>query len=169
VGSIQYLRTQDTKWDRLALAAAELGVAFALIVLITGPLWARPVWGVYWRWEPRLTSMLILFTIYVAYLLVRAHGTNPLQIRRFAAVLGILGFVNVPLVYFSVQLWAADQQLHPRRIGLAPEMRTALAVCMVAFLLLFVYLLQRRLKLERAVEELARLQQEHADHLEERQ
>lgn len=168
LGSIQYLRTQDLKWDRLALGAAELGVMFALIVLLTGPLWARPVWGVFWRWEPRLTSMLILFTIYVAYLLVRAYGANPLQIRRFAAVLGILGFVNVPLVYFSVELWASEQQLHPRRISLAPEMRLALLVCSAAFFLLFFYLLQRRVRLERAAEALAQLQQQHEDYLGER-
>jgi heme exporter protein C len=168
VGSVQYLRTQDPKWDRLALGAAELGVVFALIVLLTGPLWARPVWGVYWRWEPRLTSMLILFTIYAAYLLVRAYGTNPLQIRRYAAVLGILGFVNVPLVYYSVELWAAEQQLHPRKIILAPPMRLALLVCSVAFLLFFFYLLRRRVRLEQAAEELAQLQQQHEDYFGER-
>ena len=101
VGSIQYLRTREDKWDRLALCSAELGVIFALIVLITGPLWAKPIWGVYWRWEPRLTSMLITFTIYVAYLMVRGYG----PVQRISAVLGILAFVNVPLVYYAVDLW----------------------------------------------------------------
>ena len=160
VGSIQYLRTQEVKWDRLAVSAAELGVAFSLIVLITGPLWARPIWGVYWRWEPRLTSMLILFSMYVAYLMVRSYGTSAARTPRLAAVLGILAFVNVPLVYFSVNLWAAEQQLHPQRIGLQPAMKHTLYVCLVAIFLLFLFLLQRRVRLEKAADTLSSLRQQ---------
>ena len=154
VGSVQYLRTRAEQWDRLARCAAELGVLFSLIVLITGPLWARPIWGVYWRWEPRLTSMLVLFTIYLSYLIVRAYGSPTAQTQRFGAVLGILGFVNVPLVYYSVQLWAPEQQLHPREVQLQPEMQRALYVSFGATFLLFYYLLARRLRLERVADEL---------------
>ena len=161
VGSVQYLRTQRAQWDRLALCAAELGVLFSLVVLITGPLWARPIWGVYWRWEPRLTSMLLLFAIYVAYLMVRAYGPPTPQTKRFAAVLGILGFVNVPLVYFSVRLWAPEQQLHPRDVELSPEMKVTLYVCFFAIFLLFFYLLARRSSLEKAAERLEELQRLH--------
>ena len=157
VGSIQFLRTREPRWDYLAVSAAELGVMFSLIVLITGPLWAKPIWGVYWRWEPRLTSMLILFTLYVAYLMVRAYGADVPQTQRFAAVLGILGFVNVPLVYYSVNLWAADQQLHPRKVGLSPEMQHTLALCFIAYALLFYYLLRRRLRVEEDAAALAEL------------
>ncbi len=160
VGSLQYLRTRGAHWDRLARCAAELGVLFSLIVLVTGPLWARPIWGVYWRWEPRLTSMLILFTIYVAYLMVRSYGTEGAQTQRFAAVLGILGFVNVPLVYYSVHLWAPEQQLHPRKVDLSPEMEHTLYLCYAAFFLLFFYLLKRRLKIEVASDTLAQLRME---------
>jgi len=163
VASIQYLRTQEMKWDRLALSAAELGVLFGLIVLITGPIWARPIWGVYWRWEPRLTSMLILFSMYVAYLMVRSYGTSSARTPRLASVLGILAFVNVPLVYYSVNLWAAEQQLHPQKIALDPPMKYTLYICYAAFFLFFLFLLQRRLELEKAADALTDLQQQLSD------
>jgi heme exporter protein C len=148
VGSVQYLRTREARWDRLAVGGAELGVVFAAIVLVTGPLWARPVWGVFWRWEPRLTSMLVLFTMYVAYLMVRRYGTTAGRTPRLAAVVGIVAFANVPLVYYSVRLWTADQQLHPRQVILAPEMKLALYVCLAAVGLLFFAILRFRLRLE---------------------
>ena len=163
VGSIQFLRTQQARWDRLARCAAELGVLFSLIVLFPGPLWARPIWGVYWRWEPRLTSMLILFTIYVAYLTVRSYGAEAPQTQRFAAVLGILGFVNVPLVYYSVHLWAPEQQLHPRQVELSAEMQHTLYLCFAAFFLLFFYLLQRRMKIEQTSDALAQIRLDLGD------
>ena len=160
IGSVQYLRTRYAHWDRLALCAAELGVLFGLIVLVTGPLWAKPIWGVYWRWEPRLTSMLIAFSIYVAYLMVRTHGASAGQAPRLAAVLGVVAFINVPLVYYSVDLWAADQQLHPQRnVALEPEMRYALWVCFAAFFLLLSLLLKRRLELAKIEEGVERTRQ----------
>lgn len=160
VGSIQYLRTRADKWDRLALCSAELGVIFALIVLITGPLWAKPIWGVYWRWEPRLTSMLITFTIYVAYLMVRGYG----PVQRISAVLGILAFVNVPLVYYAVDLWAADQQLHPpRNVELEPAMQYAKWICCAAFFLLLFRLLAQRMELARIEKAVVLLRQKLTD------
>lgn len=160
IGSVQYLRTRYAHWDRLALCAAELGVLFGLIVLVTGPLWAKPIWGVYWRWEPRLTSMLIAFSIYVAYIMVRTHGASAGQAPRLAAVLGVVAFINVPLVYYSVDLWAADQQLHPQRnVALEPEMRYALWVCFAAFFLLLSLLLKRRLELAKIEEGVERTRQ----------
>ena len=160
VGSVQYLRTREDKWDRLALCSAELGVIFALIVLITGPLWAKPIWGVYWRWEPRLTSMLITFTIYVAYLMVRGYG----PVQRISAVLGILAFVNVPLVYYAVDLWAADQQLHPpRNVELEPTMQYAKWICCAAFFLLLFRLLAQRMELARIEKAVVLLRQKLTD------
>ena len=163
LGSVQYLRTQAAKWDRLARCAAELGVLFSVIVLITGPIWARPIWGVYWRWEPRLTSMLIMFSLYVAYLMVRSYGADSTRTPRLAAVLGILAFANVPLVYYSVNLWAAEQQLHPQKVALAPEMKYTLYICYGAFFLLFFFLLKRRLELEKVADELTQLRQQLTD------
>jgi len=159
IASIQYLRTQDLKWDRLALSAAELGVMFSLIVLLTGPLWAKPIWGVYWRWEPRLTSMLLMFSMYVAYLMVRNYGTSSSRTPRLAAVLGILAFANVPLVYYSVNLWATEQQLHPQKIELDSPMKHALYTCFIAIFLLFLYLLKHRFELEKSADMLADIRQ----------
>lgn len=158
VASIQYLRTRRENWDCLALAAAELGVVFSLIVLISGPIWAKPIWGVFWRWEPRLTSMLIAFTIYVAYLIVRSYTTgSPDRTRRFAAVIGVVAFVNVPLVYYSVNLWSTDQQLHPREVELAPAMVQTRYLAFAAIIALFFYLLKRRYELEKLARNVERL------------
>lgn len=160
VASIAFLRTESCSWDRLASAAAELGTVFSLIVLITGPIWAKPVWGVYWRWEPRLTSMLVLFSLYVAYLMVRRYGTDARGAPRLAAVLGIVAFANVPLVYLSVNLWAAEQQLHPRRVELAPEMVGTLAMVTGVFVLLFVLLLDHGVALQKLAERLDDMREE---------
>lgn len=148
VGSVWYLRTRDDRWDRFAGVSAELGVLFSAFVLFSGPLWARPIWGVFWRWEPRLTTMLITFTIYVAYLMVRSYGEPGERTQRFAAVVGIVAFVNVPLVHYSINMWAADQQLHPPKVELAPVMQQTKFLCYFAFACLFALLMRLRLSQE---------------------
>lgn len=148
VGSVWYLRTRDDRWDRFAGVSAELGVLFSAFVLFSGPLWARPIWGVFWRWEPRLTTMLITFTIYVAYLMVRSYGDPGERTQRFAAVVGIVAFVNVPLVHYSINMWAADQQLHPPKVELAPVMQQTKFLCYFAFACLFALLMRLRLSQE---------------------
>ncbi len=157
VGSIGYLVHRHDRWDRFAGIAAELGILFSLFVLISGPLWAKPIWGVYWRWEPRLTTMLITFTTYVAYAMVRAYGEPGERTQRFAAVVGVIAFVNVPLVHYAVHLWAADQQLHPPKIDLAPGMAQTKYLCHAAFALLFVYFMRLRLRQERLAARIDRL------------
>ena len=154
LGSLLYLKSRSDGWHRFAGAAAELGVMFSLFVLVSGPLWAKPVWGVFWRWEPRLTTMLITFTIYVAYLMVRAYGERGERSQRFAAVFGIVAFVNVPLVHFSVDMWAPAQQLHPPGIELAPAMSRTKYVCYAAFGCLFLNLMRLRLSQERLADRL---------------
>lgn len=149
VCSILYLTSKDRKWDLFAKSSVEIGVLFALIVLITGPIWARPIWGVWWTWEPRLTTTLILFLIYVAYLLLRIFSGNNERTARFAAVLGIVGFVDVPLVYLSINWWAPEAQVHPQRIGMGSHMQVAFFVSLFTFTLLYVYLLIRRIRLAR--------------------
>jgi heme exporter protein C len=148
VGSVWYLRTRDNRWDRFAGVSAELGVLFSAFVLFSGPLWARPIWGVFWRWEPRLTTMLVTFAIYVAYLMVRSYGEPGERTQRFAAVVGIVAFVNVPLVHYSINMWAADQQLHPPKVELAPVMQQTKFLCYFAFACLFALLMRLRLSQE---------------------
>ena len=110
VASIAYLKTRNEKWDRLAVAGAETGVIFAALMLITGMVWAKPVWGVWWTGEAKLTTTLILFFIYVAYLMIRSYAPSRQKAQVYAAVVGIVGFVDVPIVYYSVIWW---RSIHP--------------------------------------------------------
>ena len=155
--SVAYLGCGRAVWDRVARAAAELGVLFSAMVLATGPIWARPVWGAYWRWEPRLTTMLILFCAYVAYLIMRGHGGDSEAGPRLGAVMGVAAFLNVPLVYYSVRLWAPNQQLHPVHVELEPWMRLTLGLTLAVFGLLFALLLVRAVRLQRLSEEVETL------------
>ena len=153
-GSILYLWKRDEKWDELASSAAELGIIFTTLVLITGPIWAKPTWGVWWTWDARLTSTLVLWLIYVGYLMLRAYSANRSQGARFSAVLGIVGFIDVPIVYFAVDWWRTQ---HQRLVlgglslegDLHPDMRIALLVSVIAFTLLFGFLLRQRMSLKR--------------------
>ena len=156
VGSVGYLWKRSQKMDRLAYASAEIGVVFTTLMLITGVLWAKPTWGVWWTWDPKLTTSLILWLIYVAYLMLRAYSPRGDQGARFAAILGIIGFIDVPIIYLSVVWW---RTVHPNVVGTAatgslePSMRMVLMACTVAFTLLFAYLLMDRLSLRRSEEE----------------
>lgn len=112
--SIMQLRSHDVRWDIYARSAAEIGIIFALLVLITGSIWARATWGWYWIWEPRLTTSLALFLVYVTYLLLRQAIEEPEYKSRLAAVFGIVGFVSVPLSFLSIRLW---RSVHPLMFG----------------------------------------------------
>jgi heme exporter protein C len=149
VASIGVLATRSRTWDRVAASSAEVGVVFTTAVLITGPLWARPVWGVYWSWDPRLTSYVILWLLYLTYLALRSYVPEPARRARYSAVLGVVAFFNVPLVYLSVRLW---RSLHPGPVVANPEgpqlpgsMLAVLFVGIVAFTLLYLLLLRLRL------------------------
>jgi heme exporter protein C len=141
IGSILYLAKRTAKWDALAAASAEVGVLFTTLVLLTGPIWAKPVWGIWWTWDARLTTSLVLWLIYVAYLLVRRFAGEPERGARLAAVVGIAGFIDVPLVFIAVNLW---QTQHPTTIifegGLTGSMLVTLLVCLAAFTLLYILL-----------------------------
>jgi heme exporter protein C len=160
VASVMYVLRKNRRWDNLGVAAAEVGVLFFSMVLITGPIWAKPVWFVWWTWSPRLTTSLILCMLYLAYLLIRKYLEDPERRGLVSAVFGIIAFADAPLVWFSIRWW---RDIHPSPMlesgGLAPSMRPAFLTCLGAFLLLMVYLLRRRFFLaaiEDDVEELAR-------------
>lgn len=163
VSGIQYLRTRDLKWDALAHASAEIGVVFCTIALITGSIWAKPIWGAWWTWDPRLTTTLVLWLIYVSYLMLRRALDEPERRARFAAVVGIVGFVDVPLVFMSIRWW---RTIHPvvfkvDSIDVDGQMLVALVVALAAFTLLYAYLLRLRVGLEQLelrVERLRRAQ-----------
>lgn len=154
VAGIAYLKTNSRAWDRVAEASAEIGVVFCTIALITGSIWARPIWGVWWTWDPRLTSFLILWLIYIAYLMLRASARDDPRVARFSAVFGIVGAIDVPIVIMSARVWRAispvlfQETTQGFTFGLTPEMTQTLVVCIVAYLLLFFYLLAHRVRLE---------------------
>ena len=114
ISGIMYLNSNDEKWDYVSVSAAEIGTFFMGLVLITGPIWATPIWGQPWIWEPRLVTTLILFLIYIGYFMMRAFGGYLERMKRNAAVLGIVSFINVPIIFLSVQFWSPEIQSHPQ-------------------------------------------------------
>jgi len=161
VFSIIYLVKRSEHWDRLAYAAGEVGVVFVSVTLLTGVVWAKPVWGVWWTWEPRLTTTLILWLIYIAYIMVRSYAPNRSQGSLYAAAIGIIGFIDVPIVYYSVQWW---RSIHPSAVvgpfaesgALEPIMAQILLVSLVAFTLLFVLLFNQRISVKKQEDLLAK-------------
>ncbi|MCE2392323.1 MAG: cytochrome c biogenesis protein CcsA [Proteobacteria bacterium] len=147
LAGIGFLRSRNESWDRLAAASAEVGVVFCSLILATGPIWAKPVWGHWWVWDLRLTSTLVLWFIYLAYLLLRGFAFGSDTARTFTAVYGIVGTAAIPFVYFAVDLARGDT-LHPSnpaREGLPAAMSETLGAGMVAFVLVFGFLTARRL------------------------
>jgi len=159
VASILFLWNGREKWDTLALSAAEIGVLFTTLVLITGPLWAKPVWNTWWTWDPRLSTTLVMWFIYVAYLVLRSFSADPIRGARIAAVFGIIGFVDVPIVFMSIRWWRTIHPvvIEPKNIGLSPKMIHTLILCVVASTLLFAWLLHFRTTLERTKREVEKL------------
>ena len=150
--SIWFLRTGSRRADRLAHANAEVGMLFTTLVLVTGPIWARPIWGVWWTWDPRLTMTVVLWAIYAAYLMLRRLGGEDDTILRYAAVLGIVGSLDIPLLILAVRLWRG---VHPAVMlsddpdaGLKdPLMGWTLLVSGIALALLFTWLVSLRARL----------------------
>jgi len=159
VASIIYLTNRSSRADAVAVTCAEVGVVFCTVVLITGPLWARPVWGIWWTWDVRLTSTLVLWLIYVSYLVLRRFSTSG-QTPVMAAALAIFGALDVPLVYFSI--WFFRTQ-HPSPViggggSLDPGMGKVLLLNWVAFLCFAFLLCWSRYLLERLRRELEEAQ-----------
>lgn len=153
IANFAYLATRRPKWDWLGVAGAEVGVACSTIVLITGPIWAHPVWGIWWTWDARLTSTFVLWLLYTAYLLLRGFLDDPQRKAMFSAVFGIFAFLDVPLVYFSNRLWRTQ---HPQPVilggansGLDPTMGKVLLLCWVAVACIMAIAIADRYRLER--------------------
>jgi heme exporter protein C len=165
ISSIAYLRSSERKWDLLAHSSAEVGVVFCSLVLITGPIWARPVWGTWWQWDARLTSTLIMWLTYVGYLLLRGLADDPSRAGRLAAIVGVVGFINVPIVHFSVRWW---RTLHPSGptpadpstgSGLGASELVAFFTALIAFTLLFAWLVAFRVRLGLLADRAERMEQ----------
>lgn len=148
VGSLGYLVGRRTAWDRLARASGELAVCFTGLTLATGALWGKPTWGTWWTWDARLTTTALLFVIYLGYLLLRAVVEDPERGATYAAVVGILGALDVPIIHFSVQWWRTLHQpatlLRPEAPALDGRMLGVLLLNLAAFLAVYAYLAARR-------------------------
>ena len=160
VASIGYLVREKRRWDIVAASSADIGLAFITMTLLTGMLWARPVWGVYWTWEPRLTISAVQWLLYVAYVILRGSVASPERGARFAAVYGIVAFVTVPLSWFAIRWW---RTIHPQVVSsegmaITPRMVQTLLTSIGVFTLVYVTLLRQRIRLSLAQDALAALQ-----------
>src|SRR5947209_20239148 len=152
-GGTGYLITKDERWDWAARASAELGAVFITLALITGSIWGKPIWGTWWTWDARLTTTLILWFIYIGYLMLRSYMGRTRGSARAGAVLAIIGLIDVPIIYESVNWW---RTLHPQAVlplGSSPqlplEMLLTLVVAFITFTLLFSFLMVQLYQLEK--------------------
>ena len=159
VASLMHLVTGKDSWDSLAYATAELGVVFATLIIVTGSIWAKPVWGVWWTWDAKLTTTLVLWFIYVGYLMVRAYGPVGGQGKRFASVIALIGAIDAPIIFKATDWWRTT---HPERnvpFDLNERMVLTLFVSLAAFTVLYAYLLMERYSLKRAESDLDQIYQ----------
>ncbi len=145
IASIAYLKTRKASWDAVAYSAAEIALLFTTLAIIVGMFWAKPIWGVWWTWEPRLTTTLVLWLILLACLMVRTVANDPSRGSIFAAVVGVIAFIDVPIIGMSTTLWRG---IHPGGIifegGLAPPMFQTLMVSLAAFTALYALMMVLR-------------------------
>ncbi|NJD68603.1 MAG: cytochrome C assembly protein [Candidatus Methylomirabilota bacterium] len=164
VTSILYLWRRHRGYDAIAHSSAEIGVIFTALSIAIGSIWGRPTWGAWWTWDARLTTTAILLLVFLGYLMLRTLVEDPSRGATFSAVLGILGFLDIPIIHMSVVWWRTLHQpasiLKPGLSTVAPDMQMALYTNLVAFGLLYGYLLVKRLRIEETREELLRLQME---------
>ena len=153
ISSIYYLFNKKLFWDNLAQSTAEVGVLFGSLALITGIIWAKPIWGVWWTGEAKLTTTLILILIYAAYILFRSLYTNSMQMKKIAAIIAVIGAIDSPIIYFAANLW---QEAHPVTVigplaredsSFGADYGIPLLVSVIAFTMLFVILTRLRLKI----------------------
>jgi heme exporter protein C len=160
IASVAYLWKGARRWDMLAHAAAEAGLLFTVVNLLTGMLWGRPIWNAYWAWDARLTSTFVMALVYAGYLALRAMATDAERGARIAAVIGVLGVIEIPIIHLSVLLWRGQ---HPEpvltpRPELPGEMLVTLLFMTVVFMLLLVLMVRLRLRVARLEDEALRLE-----------
>jgi heme exporter protein C len=152
IGNLAYVFKRQPKWDWLGISAAEVGMAFCTVLIITGPIWAHPAWGIWWTWDARLTLTFVLWLLYIAYLLLRTLVEDPDRRALVSAIYGIFAFIDVPLVYGSIRWWRTQ---HPQPVimggpgsGLEPTMRKVFWFWVVNLVVLMIFLIRERYRLE---------------------
>src|SRR6266436_7630375 len=158
IANLQYVFRRQPRWDWLGVSSAEVGLTFTTVVLITGPIWAHPVWGIWWTWDARLTSTFVLWLLYVSYLLLRTLIEEPERRALLSALFGIFAFLDVPLVFFSIRWWRTQ---HPQPVimggsgsGLDPTMSKVFFFSVLAMHILAAFLIVERYVLEKMKSEL---------------
>jgi heme exporter protein C len=160
VGGVVYLRTHNMDWDVVGLASVEIGMVFLMVAIITGSIWARPIWNTWWTWDPRLTTVTITELIYAAYFMLRSGLDEPERRARFGAVYAIIGAISVPLTFLSIRIF---RTIHPVVIGgsdpnasgafdMAPKMLTTFLFSLLAFTVVYAALLWHRIRLGKLAE-----------------
>ncbi len=153
VASVLYLVTRDLKWDALAAASAEVGLLFTSGTLVLGMLWGKASWGVYWAWDPRLTSVLVLWLLYLAYQALRSYVLEPTRRARYSSVLGIVAFVDVPIIYFSIKWWRTQHPSYVIQPGMKAAMPTEMLQTLMfgvaTFTVLYIYFASQRMRIHR--------------------
>ena len=157
VASVMHLLTGRRRWDDLAYSTAELGIIYASLILVTGAIWGKPVWGVWWTWDPKLTTTLVLWFIYVGYLMARAYGPAGTQGRRFAAVIALIGAVDAPIIYMATNWWRTAHPENNVPGDLDGRILLTLLVSVAAFTVMYVYLLMERYSLRKSESDLDEL------------
>ncbi len=157
LASLLYLVKKVRRWDIVAHSSAEIGVMFMALAIVTGSIWGKPTWGTWWTWDARLTTTALLLLIFLGYLMLRSLALDPAQGARYAAVLGIIGFLDIPVIHMSVVWWRTLHQpptiIRPGPMTIDPSMLAVLLLNLAAFTLVFIYLLMRRIKLQDLKEE----------------
>jgi len=152
IAGLVYLVRGDLRYDRVAVASAEIGLVLTGLTIVTGAIWGKATWGKWWDWDPRLTTTAILFVVYAGYLLIRQSIVDRRRRARIAAVFGIVGFLNVPIVHFSVLWWRGLHQpptvIRPGQPTIDPLLLAELLASVVSFTLVYLWLLRARTELE---------------------
>src|ERR1700687_2223278 len=153
IGNLMYVWRREPRWDWMAVSAGEVGLVFTTVVLVTGPIWAKPVWGIYWTWDARLTSTFVLWLLYISYLLLRTLIEEPDRRALLSALFGIFAFLDVPLVFGAIRWWRTQ---HPASVimggpgsGLEPTMKKVFFFSVLAMHALMVFLIAERYGLEK--------------------
>ena len=168
IGGILYLIKRNVVWDNFGNASVEIGLVFMTMVLVTGSIWAKPTWNVWWTWSPRLTISVIGWLLYIGYLMLRGAIDDPDRRARFSAVFGIIAFVSVPINFMAIRWW---RDIHPAVVGgsasegqggfaMSTDMRTTLLFCVIAFTVFYFALLYHRMRVGRTAHEVEVLKQQ---------
>jgi len=156
ISSIMFLVNGKRKWDILSLSAAEIGVVFITLTIVTGSIWAKPVWGTWWTWDPQLTTTFILWILYIVYLIIRSVAGDNMKQAKFAAVYSIIAFIDLPIVYISARLKRGISPVvfGPGGGGIEREMLITMMITLIACTLFFIILLRERINLEKMRDDL---------------